>query len=529
VKSSLNLQNCSNFFSRYILSPTHLHEFKSADRISTQTPIMSLYLPEQKLGSHSEPGSSSHKFMLKGSQTGGMHRGHAWVFRAESHDTMMAWFNDIKELTEKKGEERNDFVRRTHARSLSGNQKPPSIGSGNSIMQEDEADAVPYSSEQSVRGQSVPREGAEGAILLAPGAAAALDDNRSEAGWRPPTQRPSSGGRFPSAVDMNRGQQVAPLSPSSAESDREVLAEAGAMPGSGVPFDNTGAVHPHSQLQGDGVEGETAIPPASATYTPGQHPHLFQQGHSHGHEADSQYGEWMAPIAGAGAVAVGGAALGATALHHHYTTNNDADTEANVYPATAGADVYPITAADSSTAIPAHGTSSAPIGIVGAEDHDRSLSRPRGLTESTQATATTHGASQYGAGMSSVSGATLSTVPTSVAMTEETEKPQFGADAGGVGAIEVPEKDTGTQMEATAGTGAKELGPLDIAMPPPDVPTHSAPEATMNGTGMEKAEPIVHVVRPALTTGGRAKSVHTISDLHVPGEFPVRTREGSEV
>jgi hypothetical protein len=52
---------------------------------------MSLYLPEQKLGSHSSEGSSSNKFMLKGRQTGSMHRGHSWVFRAESFETMSAW------------------------------------------------------------------------------------------------------------------------------------------------------------------------------------------------------------------------------------------------------------------------------------------------------------------------------------------------------------------------------------------------------------------------------------------------------
>jgi len=78
---------------RYVLSPTHLHEFKSADK--TQAPVMSLYLPEQKLGSHSNPGSSSNKFMLKGRQTGSMHRGHSWVFRAESYDTMMAWVSEL--------------------------------------------------------------------------------------------------------------------------------------------------------------------------------------------------------------------------------------------------------------------------------------------------------------------------------------------------------------------------------------------------------------------------------------------------
>jgi hypothetical protein len=46
----------------YVLSPTHLHEFKSADRIYTQPPVMSLLLTDQKLGSRSQPGSSSHKF-----------------------------------------------------------------------------------------------------------------------------------------------------------------------------------------------------------------------------------------------------------------------------------------------------------------------------------------------------------------------------------------------------------------------------------------------------------------------------------
>lgn len=80
-------------FLRYVLSPTHLHEFKSADK--NQAPIMSLYLPEQKLGSHSTFGASSNKFMLKGRQTGAMHRGHSWVFRAESYETMLAWVSHI--------------------------------------------------------------------------------------------------------------------------------------------------------------------------------------------------------------------------------------------------------------------------------------------------------------------------------------------------------------------------------------------------------------------------------------------------
>jgi len=141
----------------YVLSPTHLHEFKSADRIYTQPPVMSLYLPDQKLGSRSQPGSSSHKFVIKGRQTGSMHRGHTWVFRAETYETMLAWFDTIKALTEKSGEERNAFVRR-HA-----SVRSTSAGSARSVssdggLEEDEADAVPYSANQSLASQPVRQE-----------------------------------------------------------------------------------------------------------------------------------------------------------------------------------------------------------------------------------------------------------------------------------------------------------------------------------------------------------------------------------
>jgi len=128
----------------YVLSPTHLHEFKSADKIYSQPPVMSLYLPDQRLGSHSETGSSSAKFMLKGKQAGGMHKGHSWVFRAESHDTMLAWFQDIKILTEKTGEERNAFVR-SHARSVSGHSSRPRSVSSDGL--EEDEDEVPYAAD----------------------------------------------------------------------------------------------------------------------------------------------------------------------------------------------------------------------------------------------------------------------------------------------------------------------------------------------------------------------------------------------
>lgn len=194
---------------RYILSPTHLHEFKSADQIKAQSPIMSLYLPEQKLGSHSNTDSSSHKFMLKGRQTGGMHRGHGWVFRAESRDTMLAWYEDIQNLTEKTGEERNAFVRK-HARSVSaGSHKAGSVSS-DGAMEEDDADHVPYSATASQLDQSTKQ------------------DSKLQI-------RPQPGGRFPSDLNAGRDLRI-PMSPSSGTSsiDHEVIAAADALPGSDI-------------------------------------------------------------------------------------------------------------------------------------------------------------------------------------------------------------------------------------------------------------------------------------------------------
>ncbi|KAH7015130.1 hypothetical protein EDB80DRAFT_566453 [Ilyonectria destructans] len=173
----------------YVLSATHLHEFKSADK--AQAPVMSLYLPEQKLGSHSSEGGSSNKFILKGRQTGTMHRGHTWVFRAESHDTMMAWYEDIKALTEKTPEERSQFVR-SHSRSMSRSSRR-SVSSDGLL---DEDDEEPFS--------------AETQIYANPGARQHDTTPR----------RSQAGGRFPSDIQVNaqRGLQAS-HSPSSISSN----------------------------------------------------------------------------------------------------------------------------------------------------------------------------------------------------------------------------------------------------------------------------------------------------------------------
>ncbi|KAI0198656.1 hypothetical protein F4808DRAFT_451894 [Astrocystis sublimbata] len=200
----------------YVLSPTHLHEFKSADK--TGVPVMSLYLPEQKLGSHSSEGGSSNKFILKGRQTGTMHRGHTWVFRAESHDTMMAWYEDIKALTEKSPEELSNFVR-GHARTYSRSSQR-SISSDGNI---DEEDDVPFTADPAVTTPSSRQDSYQ--------------------------KQHHAGGRFPSDIQVNaqRGLQVWNSPTSSGTNigepsmmngtsypDHDVIAAAGALPGTGI-------------------------------------------------------------------------------------------------------------------------------------------------------------------------------------------------------------------------------------------------------------------------------------------------------
>ncbi|CAI6338877.1 unnamed protein product [Periconia digitata] len=322
----------------YVLSPTHLHEFKSADRIYTQPPVMSLLLSDQKLGSHSQPGSSSHKFVLKGRQTGSMHRGHTWVFRAETYDTMLAWRDDIQNLIDKTGDERNAFVRRTtsHRRSISAGSTR-SFSSGGGDLDEDEADAVPFSASQSLVGQQ-PQE-AE------------------------PQPRPSPGGRFPSDIQVQRHLQTprVPSSRSSSEIGQDVTTISGGLQGShppnmaaAAPYDsvhqeyhsnanenpyeynpnraNQQHVPPPLQQQDSYFEKNpprnyTSEPHPSYDYDPSQNltqdnyqprPRDNLAAYSNGPEQRplSDYADWMSPAAGTVAGAAVGA-VGADAYHRH--------------------------------------------------------------------------------------------------------------------------------------------------------------------------------------------------------------------
>lgn len=117
-----------------------------------------------------------------------MHRGHKWVFRAESHDTMMAWYEDIKSITERTPEEHSNLVR-ANSRSISRTSQRSSVSSDGVVDDEEEP---PFTAATTSVSQQVKNDGF--------------------------TRRPS-GGRFPSDLQVNaqRGLQ-APGSPLSATS-----------------------------------------------------------------------------------------------------------------------------------------------------------------------------------------------------------------------------------------------------------------------------------------------------------------------
>ncbi|KTW29178.1 hypothetical protein T552_01135 [Pneumocystis carinii B80] len=99
------LQRRSGFFrsfsSRfYVLTPSgFLHEFKSDNFSFYQAPKMSLCLRECEICEHSSADSQTYKFSLKGSKKGNSDRNHKIVFRTNTYDDMIDWYNNIKKFT----------------------------------------------------------------------------------------------------------------------------------------------------------------------------------------------------------------------------------------------------------------------------------------------------------------------------------------------------------------------------------------------------------------------------------------------
>lgn len=275
---------------------------------------------------------------------------------------MLAWYDDINSLIDKTGDERNAFVTR-HKRSMStGSTRSASSDGG---LEEDEADHVPFSAAQSVQNQGVARE--------------------SEL-----PSRPSPGGRFPSDLQVDRSLQArGPSSGSSSEVGLDLAtADGGLQMAHGsypnayedrTPYDaaygpgNPYEYHPDNPQQqfqqqtssyafnAPGTPGQSdtnppypnqnasqtafqPVPYQQSTPTqapaPQQQPQqqypTFGQGQGQSQRAVSDYGDWMAPAAaGAGGLAAG--AVGAEAIHRHRQIQEQKD-ETNTALAGAGVD-----------------------------------------------------------------------------------------------------------------------------------------------------------------------------------------------
>lgn len=89
-----------------VLTPAgYLHEHGSSDPTRHPHPELSLFLPECTLGAPSTQASKSHKFHISAKTSNvkslpGLGKSdHAYTFRARSHEEMMEWWNDIKQLS----------------------------------------------------------------------------------------------------------------------------------------------------------------------------------------------------------------------------------------------------------------------------------------------------------------------------------------------------------------------------------------------------------------------------------------------
>jgi hypothetical protein len=266
---------------------------------------------------------------------------------------MLAWYDDINSLIDKTGDERNAFVTR-HKRSMStGSARSISSDGG---LEEDEADHVPFSAAQSVKNQAVTRE--------------------SEL-----PSRPSPGGRFPSDLQVDRSLQArGPSSGSSSEVGLDLATAAGGLhtvhasyPNAyedRTPYDaaygpgNPYEYHPENPPQQ--LQQQTSYYANNAPVTPGQNAaniaptdsnrsaiqpipfqpyqpdasqqQLQQQYPTFGQNQRvvSNYSDWMAPAAaGAGGLAAG--AVSAEALRRHRQDQEQKD-EGNAALADAGVD-----------------------------------------------------------------------------------------------------------------------------------------------------------------------------------------------
>ena len=350
---------------------------------------------------------------------------------------MLEWYSDIKNLTEKSPQERSAFVRQ-HARSVSGlSHRASSISSDGMV---DEEDDEPFSATNSAVMTQQPKQD----VL---------------------PRRPQAGGRFPSDLEVStqRGLQ-APLSPSSGSSglenvnDHDVIAAAGALPGSGIgqhygedPASPSHVARINQYAQEDGVNPYTHQP---ITHTTNSQSHTQLQN-------PSGIGATDLTAAGLGAVA------GAGGIEYYRHTTEKELVEPNQQ-------LQEQAAREAST-------------MASPDTYDQ------------QATKTT------------AREATESAAPD----TYEQRAAQQALESTVIAAHDVP---TLIPSESHLMSGGRSQGDLTTATPE----LLGGQQAPSVQNSMESAlQPLIDVSRPSLLTAGQNhQSVSTISQLHIPGEFP---------
>ncbi len=152
-KKSKYLKHYTSSF--YILTPaSYLHEFKSNDLRLDIQPTFTLYLPDCELGEMSREHDSSQKFIVRGTQSGGIHTSHNWIFRARNREDMIKWYNRIEPFSKRREQPSatqngSGSLRSRDSLDLaSGTGTRPVLTesgvSGETELTNDEADGIPF-------------------------------------------------------------------------------------------------------------------------------------------------------------------------------------------------------------------------------------------------------------------------------------------------------------------------------------------------------------------------------------------------
>ncbi|AOW30142.1 hypothetical protein I503_04768 [Candida albicans SC5314] len=122
----------------YVLTCSYIHEFKSNDRKKDPQPVMSLPLDSCTVSDHSKNDGKLegvYKFILTSkSHNTLMNKTHKWVFRTNTYQNMIEWFDSIKKMTSlPTPATRARTIEGGHGNSNNGKTNVSDITSGHSI------------------------------------------------------------------------------------------------------------------------------------------------------------------------------------------------------------------------------------------------------------------------------------------------------------------------------------------------------------------------------------------------------------